>query len=155
MKVISLLQPWATLVVMGAKKIETRSWNTKYRGEILIHASAGKKKECRDLCTDLSLPFRKHIEDFDKLSFGAIIGKVNLEWTAKTEILKERLCEKGNILIEHMMHSGEQELAFGDYSPGRYGWYVDNPVQFSEPIPCKGSLSIWNFEDVFQQIPAL
>ncbi len=43
MKVISLLQPWASLVVMGYKKCETRSWNTKSRGTLLIHASLGKK----------------------------------------------------------------------------------------------------------------
>ena len=42
MTVISLLQPWAQLVVLGAKKIETRSWNTAFRGELLIHASLGK-----------------------------------------------------------------------------------------------------------------
>jgi len=42
MKAISLLQPWATLVVTGVKTIETRSWGTKYRGPILIHASQGK-----------------------------------------------------------------------------------------------------------------
>ena len=42
MKAISLLQPWASLVVMGAKTIETRGWGTKYRGPILIHASKGK-----------------------------------------------------------------------------------------------------------------
>ncbi len=39
MKAISILQPWASLVALGHKKIETRSWNTKYRGELLIHAS--------------------------------------------------------------------------------------------------------------------
>jgi len=41
-KVLSLLQPWATLVVMGIKKIETRSWSTTHRGALLIHASKGK-----------------------------------------------------------------------------------------------------------------
>lgn len=41
MKVITLIQPWATLIALGEKQIETRSWSTKYRGEIAIHA--GKK----------------------------------------------------------------------------------------------------------------
>ena len=40
MKAISLLQPWATLVSIGAKRVETRSWRTDYRGPIAIHASA-------------------------------------------------------------------------------------------------------------------
>lgn len=39
MKVVSLMQPWATLIALGEKSIETRSWATKYRGEIAIHAS--------------------------------------------------------------------------------------------------------------------
>ena len=41
MKVLTLTQPWATLVAIGAKRIETRSWATKYRGPLLIHAAAG------------------------------------------------------------------------------------------------------------------
>lgn len=39
MKAISLWQPWASLVAVGAKKIETRSWATKYRGSLAIHAT--------------------------------------------------------------------------------------------------------------------
>lgn len=41
MKALSLTQPWATLVAIGAKKIETRSWSTSYRGPVAIHASKG------------------------------------------------------------------------------------------------------------------
>lgn len=41
MKAITVIQPWATLLATGKKHIETRSWKTNYRGEILIHA--GKK----------------------------------------------------------------------------------------------------------------
>ncbi len=43
MKAISLLQPWATLVAIGAKRIETRSWATNYRGPLAIHASKSPK----------------------------------------------------------------------------------------------------------------
>jgi hypothetical protein len=39
MKALSIIQPWATLLAMGAKKIETRSYRTPYRGPLLIHAS--------------------------------------------------------------------------------------------------------------------
>jgi activating signal cointegrator 1 len=60
MKAISLLQPWATLVVMGVKTIETRSWQTPHRGELLIHASLGKKGQV--LCSQPH--FNKYIKDF-------------------------------------------------------------------------------------------
>jgi activating signal cointegrator 1 len=39
MKALSFTQPWATLVAIGAKKIETRSWDTRYRGPLAIHSS--------------------------------------------------------------------------------------------------------------------
>lgn len=42
MKALSIRQPWAWLIVNGYKDIENRSWNTKYRGPVLIHASARK-----------------------------------------------------------------------------------------------------------------
>ena len=38
----------------------------------------------------------------------------------------------------------EQEHAFGDYSAGRFGWLLSNPIVFPEPIPCKGNLGLWN-----------
>ena len=42
MKVLSLTEPFATLIKEGKKKIETRSWQTNYRGELYIHASMTK-----------------------------------------------------------------------------------------------------------------
>jgi hypothetical protein len=41
-RVLSLWQPWASLVALGVKTIETRSWSTKYRGPLAIHAAARK-----------------------------------------------------------------------------------------------------------------
>ncbi len=45
MKAITLWQPWATLVAIGAKRFETRSWSTHYRGPLAIHAA----KTSRDI----------------------------------------------------------------------------------------------------------
>lgn len=149
MKVLSLLQPWASLVVMGHKKIETRSWKTKYRGELLIHASLNPKM-AKELCelggTD---HFRDFIRHWTDLPFGAIIGKVNLLYTSPTETLSERLSQKINILIEEFLYPNlpKQELAFGDYSPGRHGWLLSDPVQFKTPTPVKGNLSLWEFDE--------
>jgi len=139
-KTISLLQPWATLMVIGAKKVETRSWNTRYRGPLLIHASKGLSAECRQLCKQD--PFSLFINDVDDLPRGAIIGMVNLKGTGPTERFKS-LGNGGGIYIPNI----DQELAFGDYGPNRYGWYCEDAIQFKEPIPCKGALSIWEFSD--------
>ena len=40
MKVLSLTEPYATLIKKGVKTIETRSWKTNYRGKLYIHASS-------------------------------------------------------------------------------------------------------------------
>lgn len=144
MKAISLLQPWASLVVLGHKKIETRSWNTKYRGKIFIHASASKKG-LKMIDSEMWDLFNRLCFNVDTLPYGAIIGDAYLRWTQHSEILKERLSERSNILIEHILHSGKQELAFGDYSPGRWCWMLDDADQLSKHIPAKGSLGIWNY----------
>lgn len=133
MKAISLLQPWASLVVMGVKQFETRSWNTNYRGRILIHASKAKNKEAMRLCSEE--PFYSVIGGlygFYKLPFGAIIGEVTVEDTFST-ISVESQIRKTN------------EWYYGDYSPGRYAWKLTSPIKFELPIPAKGSLSIWEY----------
>ncbi len=97
-KVLSILQPWASLCVLGHKKIETRSWNTKYRGELYIHASKKWTQQLYD--TIIEIGADKCLSEsgfsFTKVSnrtmqtnfpFGAIIGKVDLFDTATTEEL--------------------------------------------------------------------
>lgn len=78
MKVLSLLQPWASLVVWGVKKYEVRSWQTKHRGALLIHASAQRPSRRERLFFAQADHFSNYIEDMEYLPYGAIIGRVNL-----------------------------------------------------------------------------
>lgn len=135
MKAISLLQPWATLVVMGIKTIETRSWGTKYRGALLIHASQGKAGSI--FAGDQ--PFKRYIHDFYKLPFGAIIGKVII-----TDVVRIGKLEMPDELMNRLTM---EEKAFGDYSEGRFAWMLEDHIQFSSPIPARGTLSIWEYPD--------
>jgi hypothetical protein len=131
-KVLSLLQPWATLVVIGVKKIETRSWNTSHRGALLIHASKGK---AGSMFADKS-PFKRYIPDFNKLPFGAIIGQVELVNVMKTEAL--------GMSDEHINKLTLEEKAFGDYESGRYAWMLEEAVMFKQAFYCRGSMNLWN-----------
>lgn len=74
MKAISIRQPWAWLIVNGYKDIENRSWRTKYRGQILIHASQGVKTieyvRASTLANQLGITLPK-INDFET---GGIVG---------------------------------------------------------------------------------
>jgi activating signal cointegrator 1 len=140
MKAISLWQPWASLVVLGEKKIETRSWDTAYRGPLLIHAA--KRQNIQELimlcCNDIyATALRRcfNLDDDDiivnalleKMPFGCIIGKVDLVQTETSETIK------GSGML-----SG-QEAVFGNYDDGRYGWELENPVLFEHPAAYKGS----------------
>ena len=132
MKVLSLLQPWASLVVMSIKKIETRSWNTTHRGALLIHASKGK---AGSIFAE-EYPFKKYIQDFEKLPFGAIIGQVTLVDLVRTEELGMTDERINNLTLE--------EKAFGDYTSGRYAWILEDAVMFKEFFVARGSMHLWN-----------
>ena len=69
MKVLTIKQPWATLIMQGDKRFEFRSWQTKYRGDLLIHAGKGIDKEAI-----------KRLEKYlpEELPTGKILGKVTL-----------------------------------------------------------------------------
>jgi len=76
MKALSIRQPWAHLITHGLKTLENRTWNTKFRGEFLIHASKGFDKAgyawVRDNFPEIDLPLPNQFER------GGIVGVVNL-----------------------------------------------------------------------------
>ena len=131
MTALSLLQPWASLVVMGHKRIETRAWSTQYRGPLLIHASKGKVG--REVA--LAALIRQYIPDFYALPFGAIIGQVSL-----VEIVRFGQEDESDAALPGLTL---EERAFGDYRSGRRGWILEDAVEFEEPVPAKGSLGLW------------
>jgi activating signal cointegrator 1 len=164
MKVVTLQQPFASLYAKGLKRIETRSWNTKFRGEILIHAASGKKKEFSDLYNSWKQPgeimdndYFKGV-DFNDLPFGKIIGKVDIIGTVNTNDILQLKKENGprfiikidnpidGTVLPNEWFFSELEFEFGNYNPNRYGWLSDNAVEFRNPIPAKGQLSLWNYD---------
>ena len=134
MNVLSLLQPWASLVGIGVKTVETRSWQTACRGELLIHASLGKSG---GLIAQRP-PFSKYIQEFSCLPFGAIFGKVIL-----ADIIPVDALYFSNEMINKL---ALEERAFGDYTKGRYAWMLEEPIAFEEIIRVKGSLMLWNYD---------
>lgn len=139
-KVITLKQPWAQLVVQGHKQMETRGFKTSHRGELYIHSSAHFNSEFIDLC--YTEPFNRCIESPHYLKCGYIIGKVDLMDCFPTEAVRDMM--KGGT-------PGDRELAFGDYSDGRYAWLLARPVMFKKPIFQKGSLSLWNYPYLIEE----
>lgn len=138
------MQPFATLITIGVKHYETRSWTTKYRGDLLIHA--GKGEEYLILCD--REPFKsilKHFgyKNFYDLPLGAIIGKATLDNCIKVK--KSDICIDNSAILENGVKIERGEYAFGDYTEGRYAWKLNNIQKLKNPIFCKGQQRIWNY----------
>ena len=103
MKCLSLKQPYAELLVAGKKTIEIRTWNTKFRGQLLVHAS---KKINEEACRRLKI-------DQAKLVTGAIIGNANLYdviyYGSKNSFVKDKSL---NILRVQIMIMKNQNMVF-------------------------------------------
>ena len=150
MKTISLLQPWASLVAIGAKKIETRSWHTSYRGPLAIHASKALPYKNHDLIYREPFWTAFKSEAIDKgsalLPTGAVIATCKLVDCIK---IIGRTSIAGKIVATRLLDRQEiegNELAFGDYTPGRYAWILEDVRQLPEPIPATGKQRLWEWE---------
>lgn len=133
MKLLSLWEPWATLMAIWAKRVETRSWSTTYRGWLAIHASKGglSKSLLRD-CLD-EPAFRLALSG-ERLSPGCIVAVVKLVDCCPTE---SRLCLPG-VFRDYPELDTPQERAFGDFSEGRWAWVTEDLFRLASPIPFKG-----------------
>ncbi len=161
MKALSLTQPWATLVAIGAKKVETRSWYTPYRGPLAIHASKRFPPEAvlqfwepefwgplrrAGYRQPADLPLGAVVAtcvlarciptDREPLHFESLASEVDMFGNRRETRYRERLALLNGL--------SEQELAFGDYSEGRWAWFLEDIIQW-EPTPATGSLGLWEW----------
>ena len=130
MKVLSLKEPYASLICNNKKCIETRSWKTNYRGELYIHASKSKIK--KQDCIRLNALF-----DSENLHYSHIICKCQLRDCIY--MTKE--------FIEDIKNNNYQEYLCGDYQVGRYAWILENVEPLNTPIQANGQLGIWSYYD--------
>lgn len=153
MKAITIIQPWSTLIALGEKRFETRSWVTSYRGPLAIHAA---KKVDREACErePIKSTLAKHGYTADNLPIGAVLAVVNLteccrverlgDWGADKQPVKLHY-PKGKVLIWAGALKNNKEFFFGDYSDGRYTWELTDVRRLPEPITAKGQQGLWNW----------
>lgn len=100
MKALSIRQPWAWLIVNGYKDIENRSWRTKYRGPVLIHAAKGMtRNEYEEACrTVVDVLAAIDIPDFEALERGGIVGVAEIVDCVDTSTSPWYMGEKGFVL---------------------------------------------------------
>ncbi len=158
MKCLSLLQPFASLIALGCKSIETRSkdFTGGYRGVIGIHASGGR--DYLELC--YREPFDSALKRGEgrgigynfltgwRLPLGCIVAVGDLAHVFKIEFANLTRPFVEGWLEEHgrSPRDADTELAFGDYTPGRYMYLLKGVYALPTPIPARGSPGLWNFD---------
>jgi len=123
LKCLSISQPFADLIISGKKSIELRSWNTKFRGEFLIHAPIKiRKEDCKRLKIQTKLPT------------GMIVGKATLYDVKRYHSQKELTADK------------KFHYAFAKFPNKKFGFMLKNSKPFRIPIPWKGRLGFFDVE---------
>lgn len=133
MKAISLWQPWASAIPLGLKSIETRHWETRYRGEIAIHAA--KRFGGAERAFALSEVALGRLPS--RLPLGAVVAVVHLSNIRPSEELK--------------LEVSAIERLYGNYGPGRFGWVLEDVRALATPIPCLGRQGIFNLPPEVEQ----
>jgi hypothetical protein len=148
---ISLWQPYATLIDVGAKRFETRHWPApdRFIGKwVAIHAAARKitRAELDDFYADDlvgdALGFcHWHL----RIPYGAVvcIAKLSACW----RVLEYELVN--GILLEDCRKPNQRKHidddGFGDYSPGRYCWELSQVRSLAAAVPARGAQGWWEW----------
>jgi hypothetical protein len=144
MKALTITQPWASLMAAGWKEIETRSWATRYRGELVIHAAKGFPKWARDLCGEPPFAQKLLHRSPDELPLGIGLCVVELIACISTDFLEESW-DRAEEVLKHPV--SEYERDFGDYSSGRFAWITRFIRPLHKQRPVRGALGLWEFTE--------
>lgn len=137
MKALSIKQPYASLIAEGVKDIENRTYPTKFRGTILIHAS----KTWHD---------RAKGNDADKvltcMQYNSIPHEIQAKFVDYGTIVRDELLTSaiiGQVDIVGCVQDSDSIWA----EPGAWHWVLKNAVLYEHPLlGIKGALSFWNFD---------
>jgi len=138
MRAITLWQPWASLVAIGAKSYETRSWSTPYRGPLAIHAATRRLDET---LSSIGVEARRAMAEaldgaglrFGVLPLGAVVATCRLVDVFHAEDLWPQMKELGD------------EYLFGDFAEGRFAWQLNGALMMDPPIAVGGKQGLWNW----------
>lgn len=160
MKALSLTAPYGTLISIAerhpalGKHIETRSWATKYRGQLAIHQAKGLgpiggRAGLYDLAFSdpdgyfYSALCQVNVRRIENLPLGAIVAVCDLIDCRKIPVHMPVAWGYLSPDQGHEWQLTDQERAFGDYTAGRFAWLLANIRALPEPVLCKGALSLW------------
>jgi hypothetical protein len=156
---ITIHQPWAQFIALGAKKYETRSWHTPLRGVIAIHA--GKNTDELDDIDD-NISIARSMSEAARAHYFATNGRGRFLMALRSTFLDAGFKKSLDLPLGAVLgiarliacHSttsmsldnlSEREKLFGNFCPGRFAWELEMVQVFAAPIPARGGQRIWNW----------
>lgn len=140
LRALTVRQPWATWITLGVKAVENRTWPTKYRGTLLIHAGAAFEEDAWRTTVVRALPR------------GTLPGLTSVPRSAILAVVELTDC--------HEYKSGCCDTPWAEKGAGTWHWVLANVRALPDPVACKGSLSLWRVppavaESVLAQLEAV
>lgn len=149
MKGLTLLQPFASLIAVGAKRIETRSWSTSHRGLVAIHAATRFPPEAQGFAEEDVVQ--------GPLVRAGVVPRDWAPWNHKGRSIADLLPQGAIVAVANLWdcrHIGERpernwpptdpnELAYGDYRDDRWMWFLNDVRRLAQPVPCRGFQRLW------------
>lgn len=138
MKALSIKQPFAGLIFAGIKRLEIRTWETSYRGPLLICASRKPHPlfMSYDYGTSVLELDNRSAPDRIKVSHGYI------------DVIGSALCVVNLVGIRPFMKGEMQEKdACIDWIPNAFAWELESPRPVLRPLPVLGKLKIFDVDD--------
>lgn len=137
MKALSIKQPWAEAILQGVKRVENRTWGTKYRGPVIVHAGLTFDRKGYDWLVDREVA-------------AVAAGGGEFLWPGR--LWQKDFYSRGGFLgvmeITGCSAPGEQSGAADPWrDPAQYGWQIGRVLRFAEPVPGKGRLGLFQPPD--------
>jgi hypothetical protein len=138
MRVLTVRPPWADCIAVGAKRFETRSWATAYRGPVMIHAGFGKFEEIRNM---LERPeFQVALAPTLLLGASGFVYPRHVTCGAVVAVCRIEDCIS---TVELNYDSYRREAYLGNFQPGRFAWLLTHVVRLTRPVKCSGQLGLF------------
>ena len=131
LKCLTVRQPWAHAIIFRGKTVENRSWPSKYRGPLLIHAGVSRQELVDRRGSDMGWTPEGYFPDstpfprMEEMAFGAVIGQV---------------------LLKDVLPYGHELLLGNEWADGEWCWLLEDPRPLKTPIMVKGGLGLWTYK---------
>ncbi len=140
-RTLSMTDPWGTLVALGAKGIETRSWPTPHCGPLAIHVAKSLPAWASARCSEP--PFRQILEAG---GYRWQPDAVQNPWGLPLGHIVAVVCLDEVQRITPSFQVEEPERSLGLFTPGRYAWIFSQVYRLATPLPARGSLGVWEWQ---------